>query len=429
MKNSEAETMIFFSLHYPYHFTDSYLDEEINLLAARFKKIVIITANTYTEEKRPVPPNAVVYRFSPKADVATKSKSTKLLLTPGFYRILLRTIFKYKIGLNAARFKELFAFYSRALATKDFLEKVIEEQQLDKNNLLIYTYWMIESTMASVMLKEENAGVKVISKAHSQDVYFDRSPVGYHPFAKYIFKGLNHLFFISDNARNYFVAKHGINVKEQQRLSISRIGIKGPDSVIAKKKQNVLRIVSVAYIQKIKRVDLIIDALALISNVTIEWYHAGHSNQNEADFEAIKKYAADKLGVHSNISFTFLGKTGKEDLFRLYADKNFDLFLNVSETEGIPVSMMEAMSYSVPVIGTNVGGVAEIVEDGKNGFLLSPYPNATEVQRSILNFWALTEEQYNAMRQSAYDTWHNKYSADVNYNEMVKAVDTLLKQK
>ena len=51
--------------------------------------------------------------------------------------------------------------------------------------------------------------------------------------------------------------------------------------------------------------------------------------------------------------------------------------------------MMEAMSFSVLVIGTNVGGVAEIVEDGRNGFLLSPYPDAREVADAILRFAGL----------------------------------------
>lgn len=429
MKNSEAETMIFFSLHYPYHFTDSYLDEEINLLAARFKKVVIITANTYTDEKRPVPPNAVVYRFLPKADAATKLHAARLLFDPLFYGILWRTVFKYKLALNGSRVKEIFAFYARALATKQFLHKVIAEQQLDINNLLVYTYWMLESTMAAVLLKQDNSAVKVISKAHSQDVYFDRSPVGYHPFAKYIFEGLNHLFFISENARNYFIEKHAVSSGEQKKISIGRIGIKGPETAIAKKRNTALRIVSVAYIQKIKRIDLIVDALALLDNVTVEWYHAGHSNQSEADFEAIKRYAAEKIGGKTNISFSFLGKTGKAELFKLYAESNFDLFLNVSETEGIPVSMMEAMSYSVPVIGTNVGGVSEIVEDGKNGFLLPPYPDAQQVQQAILHFWALPDESYNAMRQKAFNTWLTKYSADVNYNQMLNEVMDLLAKK
>ncbi|NCO54621.1 MAG: glycosyltransferase, partial [Bacteroidetes bacterium] len=46
-----------------------------------------------------------------------------------------------------------------------------------------------------------------------------------------------------------------------------------------------------------------------------------------------------------------------------------DLFINVSESEGIPVSIMEALSAGIPVIATNVGGTNEIVNNDV-GFLI-----------------------------------------------------------
>jgi glycosyltransferase involved in cell wall biosynthesis len=240
---------------------------------------------------------------------------------------------------------------------------------------------------------------------------------------------LNHLFFISDDAKKYFIQKHQLSNQEQVKTSTSRIGINSNNkSYIAKQPNAVLRIISVAYIQKIKRVDLIVDALALMSDIRIEWYHAGHSNQSEKDFEYIKQYAFDKLALNLNISFSFLGKTGKDDLFQLYHEKYFDVFLNVSETEGVPVSMMEAMSYSVPVIGTNVGGVIEIIEDNKNGFLLSAYPEAKEVSSTIRKFQELNFEQKNSMRQNAFNTWNEKYNASKNYLKLRAKISEIIKE-
>jgi len=427
MMNNEAETMIFFSLHYPFHFTDSYLDEEINLLASKFSKVIVISSNTFSEEKRPVPSNVIVYRYTPVVNFGLRVASLSLLLDSIFYKKIFQIFFKHKIGFSLSAIKELFAFYSRALAIHKFLGNVIEEQQIEKSKLLIYTYWMVESTMAAVMLKKENSSIKIISKAHSQDVYFDRSPVNYHPFRKYIFDELNRLFFISDDARKYFIKRHGLSKKEEERISLSRIGINSEnESCIPQSSVQVLRIISVAYIQKIKRVDLIVDALALIKDVQVEWCHAGHSNQSEKEFEELKKYAASKLSASPNISFSFLGKTAKEDLFRLYHEKQFDVFLNVSETEGIPVSMMEAMSYSVPVIGTNVGGVAEIVEDNANGYLLSPYPNAQEVEKKIRMFFELSADKKNELRKNSFATWNDKFNANKNYKQFVQEVISLL---
>lgn len=51
--------------------------------------------------------------------------------------------------------------------------------------------------------------------------------------------------------------------------------------------------------------------------------------------------------------------------------KAIDVFLLLSNYEGLPVSILEAMSIGLPIIASNVGGVCELVEDGRNGFLVS----------------------------------------------------------
>jgi glycosyltransferase involved in cell wall biosynthesis len=50
--------------------------------------------------------------------------------------------------------------------------------------------------------------------------------------------------------------------------------------------------------------------------------------------------------------------------------QGLDLFMNTSIHEGIPMSVLEAMSYGIPVIAPNVGGLKEIMEDGREGYLL-----------------------------------------------------------
>ena len=51
---------------------------------------------------------------------------------------------------------------------------------------------------------------------------------------------------------------------------------------------------------------------------------------------------------------------------------NADVFILPSYTEGLPISILEAMSYRLPVISTPVGGIPEVIKDGENGFLFTP---------------------------------------------------------
>jgi L-malate glycosyltransferase len=85
--------------------------------------------------------------------------------------------------------------------------------------------------------------------------------------------------------------------------------------------------------------------------------------------------AACRLGDHVR----FLGLRG--DVARLLAAA--DLFLLSSISEGIPLTLIEAMAAGLPIVATRVGGVPEVVEDGRTG-LLTPGGNPQALAESIL---------------------------------------------
>jgi colanic acid/amylovoran biosynthesis glycosyltransferase len=81
---------------------------------------------------------------------------------------------------------------------------------------------------------------------------------------------------------------------------------------------------------------------------------------------------AEELGIASKVHFH--GFLSQQELMQLYADSH--IFLHPSETppdqnqEGIPNSILEAMSTGLPVAATRHGGIPEAVEQGRGGFLV-----------------------------------------------------------
>lgn len=61
-----------------------------------------------------------------------------------------------------------------------------------------------------------------------------------------------------------------------------------------------------------------------------------------------------------------------ENTKKSYWLQNADIYILPSYIEGLPISILEAMSYGKPIISTNVGGIPEIVIPNRNGFLLEP---------------------------------------------------------
>ena len=63
---------------------------------------------------------------------------------------------------------------------------------------------------------------------------------------------------------------------------------------------------------------------------------------------------------------------------------NADVFILPSYNEGLPISILEAMSYGKAIISTSVGGIPEIVKQNENGLLIEP-GNLEQIEQSINN--------------------------------------------
>ncbi len=115
----------------------------------------------------------------------------------------------------------------------------------------------------------------------------------------------------------------------------------------------------------------------------VKWSHIG-----DGDERSIIEQVLERVG--DNVGVSLLGQLPHESVIDWLRENEVDVFVNVSTTEGVPVSIMEAFSFGIPVIATNVGGTREIVDDSC-GVLLSADFTSEELGE-VLEGWDSTNQ-------------------------------------
>lgn len=102
------------------------------------------------------------------------------------------------------------------------------------------------------------------------------------------------------------------------------------------------------------------------------------------------------------------------------------IFVLPSLSEGLPQAMLEAMSYGIPVIATTVGGVPDVVEHGRTGFLIEP-GNPGEI-RKYLEMLLSDEGMRKTMSENCLSEIKN-YAWPVLLKRMEGAMERLVTRK
>ena len=119
-----------------------------------------------------------------------------------------------------------------------------------------------------------------------------------------------------------------------------------------------------------------------------------------------------------------MGQVSNTELMEYYNSNHVDLFLNTSSSEGIPVSIMEAQSFGIPVIATDTGGVKELVKEG-TGSLLPIDFDPEDLSKLIEYYTTLTEEEVVKTRMNSYNNWKSNFNAASNYSEFIQRVNSI----
>jgi len=118
--------------------------------------------------------------------------------------------------------------------------------------------------------------------------------------------------------------------------------------------------------------------------------------------EQLKKFAAE-----NKIETNFLGNVPNHELPKIL--NQHELFILPSLWEGMPKTLLEAMSCGLPVIGTKIEGIKEVIEHGKNGILCDT--DSKSIREAIVTLME-DEELKQKLGGNARKTIVENYSLD-----------------
>lgn len=349
------------------------------------------------------------------------------LRTKGFLREFLRWMqtdyvrreISENAGFSISGLKKLFyiAFYG----LYSVLGKKIINKEIDTwdGTVDLYSYWLSRPAFLAAQYNEKRCSKirHIISRAHGYDLYLDRNSTNYLPFRRYIDCNVDIIYFISENGKRYYDSKYpSLGVELVAKREISRLGTYGTVKKKMRRDNKNILFASCSSVIPIKRLDLIVDVVAGLEQYGIRWVHFGDGNQMEMIADRCKK----KLRKES---YQFYGNIANKHLLQAYEELDVDFFINLSDSEGIPVSIMEAMSFGIPVIARNVGGVSEIVTNA-NGLLLEEFDVDSMVSeiRKLLDKIASDWKIYESLCLEARKTWDCLYNAEKNYKQFYISV-------
>lgn len=402
--------LILLTAGFPYGNGETFLETELKYLATAFESIHILAIGAPdTVSMRTVPENCVVESFDVPLGNWNKLKSLAQNFDPMVREELKKIQKDYSLKVSLSMRKTMLISLYRAKCIKKRIELKLSAKQSD-DTWCLYSYWCDDSALSLALLRQERPEINAFSRAHGWDVYFEASTIGYLPFRQLIVAHLNRLFVISQRGKEYILAKW--KVQEENKVEVARLGVEIPTACSPCAE---FTVVTCSALIPLKRIDLLIEALSRIKDQNMAWVHFGDGPLRES----LQQRAAHLLP--ESISWTFKGHFPHAELMDWYAKSTPSLFVNVSNTEGIPVSIMEAMSYGIPALATDVGGTSELV-NSTNGSLLPVTFEPEELARLIVKFAQMEDVEIQRYRAAALGMISAHYNADVNYAAFASAL-------
>lgn len=345
---------------YPFgDWQEVFIEPELRALTRVFDEVIILPVRQRPNRRRALDGVRVLDPLS-----SSRGFTLLQLLHPLTWRHLFSSLGECarSVGLNPLRIRNCLTWscYRSALERHAPLRALLRSRE----SQVLYCYW--GATTAIIVPAAKALGVATCARYHAGDLYAEHpANNGFLAWRKEILASTDLSIFVSDHGRDYFLAN--VPNPANRPTKVSRLG--SPDfgpprpRATGRRADAPLLIVSVSRIDVEKRVHLIARLLKELARTrAVVWHHFGGGNSAELDSEI--------AGAGAQLQVRMEGVVSHEVLKRFYRENIIDLFINLSSFEGVPVSIMEALSANIPVLATNAGGSAEIVIDGRSGMVV-----------------------------------------------------------
>ncbi len=218
--------------------------------------------------------------------------------------------------------------------------------------------------------------------------------------------------------------KEILQVSDDDKIKVIHNGIELPGKDYLEIKNETINLGFVGSIIRTKGLDVILQAItpALIENKNVFMHIFGaklnlddsHSYYDEIQSLIKDKKLENKVVFHGH----------KDSIDEIY--NSIDILINFSTVEeSLGYNILEAMSYSKIVIGANAGGIPELIEDKKSGFLVTKN-NVEQLTKSV-NYCVdnFNSDELRSIRKNARETVIKKFSIEkfnMNYENLFNSI-------
>jgi len=413
-----APHLLMLTSYYPYGHGETFIVAELEHIAPGFADVELVPSfYTPGEQPRPEPnPVNLGYADTRRGLLRLPRMLLSLLQALVHYRWTADLVHLLRHGRRLDNLKELVRALYRARIFERFLAKRAVQGRGKggaQGSEIMYFYWLVPEIAGALRHRERTgADIRIVCRAHRGDLYEALKPGGYAGLRRGIAAGIDDIYCISEHGTRYLAECFP---QWRARFHTARLGVNDPVILNPQPAGGPLRIVSCAFVIASKRLHLIVDAIAWLLEANpalqVHWTHVGDGPL----LDEVRAYAATRLDERARTDFK--GYQTQAQLAALYRDEAFDFIVNVSDSEGIPVSLMEAAAAGMPMVATDVGGSGELA-NAHTGVLLPADADAATIASAFARFCDRGAAQ--AWRRAARAHWDAHFNAARNYGRFAR---------